>query len=51
MMASGAAVRVEGIGIGDMFVEQARQKDQQEAFGISRRGIEKKIEKVFEEQK
>ena len=51
MMASGAAVRVEGIGIGDMFVEQARQKDQQEAFGISRRGIEKKIEKVFEEEK
>ena len=51
MMASGADVRVEGIGIGDMFVEQARQKDQQEAFGISRRGIEKKIEKVFEEQK
>ena len=51
MMASGADVRVEGIGIGDMFVEQARQKDQLEAFGISRRGIEKKIEKVFEEQK
>ena len=51
MMASGAAVRVEGIGIGDMFVEQAPQKDQLEAFGISRRGIEKKIEKVFEEQK
>lgn len=44
-------MRIERIGIPDIFVEQASQKAQLEKFGISREGIEKKIEKVFEEQK
>ena len=47
LMSIGAKTRVEGIGIGDVFVEQARQKVQLENFGISREGIKKKIEKVF----
>ena len=42
---------MDGIGIGDVFVEQARQKVQLENFGISREGIKKKIEKVFAEKK
>ena len=46
LMSIGAKTRVEGIGIGDVFVEQARQKVQLENFGISREGIKKKIEKV-----
>lgn len=50
-MSIGAKTRVEGIGIGDVFVEQARQKVQLENFGISREGIKKKIEKVFAEKK
>ena len=45
LMSIGAKTRVEGIGIGDVFVEQARQKVQLENFGISREGIKKKIEK------
>ena len=36
LMSIGAKTRVEGIGIGDVFVEQARQKVQLENFGISR---------------
>ena len=51
LMSIGAKTRVEGIGIGDVFVEQARQKVQLENFGISREGIKKKIEKVFAEKK
>ena len=51
LMSTGAKTRVEGIGIGDVFVEQARQKVQLENFGISREGIKKKIEKVFAEKK
>ena len=47
IMSTGAKTRVDGIGIGDVFVEQARQKVQLENFGISREGIKKKIEKVF----
>ena len=47
LMSIGAKTRVEGIGIGDVFVEQARQKVQLENFGISREGIKKKIEKVL----
>ena len=39
LMSIGAKTRVEGIGIGDVFVEQARQKVQLENFGISREGI------------
>ena len=51
MSAGFPGVRVHGIGVPDVFVNQARQQDQLEEFGISRRGIEKKIEKVFEEEK
>ena len=51
LMSIGAKTRVDGIGIGDVFVEQARQKVQLENFGISREGIKKKIEKVFAEKK
>lgn len=51
LMSIGAKTRVEGIGIGDVFVEQARQKVQLENFGISSEGIKKKIEKVFAEKK
>ena len=51
LMSTGAKTRVDGIGIGDVFVEQARQKVQLENFGISREGIKKKIEKVFAEKK
>ena len=51
IMSIGAKTRVDGIGIGDVFVEQARQKVQLENFGISREGIKKKIEKVFAEKK
>lgn len=51
IMSTGAKTRVDGIGIGDVFVEQARQKVQLENFGISREGIKKKIEKVFAEKK
>ena len=36
IMSIGAKTRVDGIGIGDVFVEQARQKVQLENFGISR---------------
>lgn len=48
---SGIHTHVECIGIPDKFVEQAPQKVQLEKFGISREGIKKKIEKVFEEKK
>lgn len=51
IMSIGVKTRVDGIGIGDVFVEQARQKVQLENFGISREGIKKKIEKVFAEKK
>ena len=51
VMAGGFGARVEGIGIPDLFVSQARQQAQLAEFGISREGIEKKIEKVFAEKK
>lgn len=44
-------VTVEGIGIPDEFVHQGRQCDELAEFGINREGIEKRLKKVFEEQK
>lgn len=51
VMEGGFGARVQGIGIPDLFVSQARQQAQLAEFGISREGIEKKIEKVFAEKK
>ena len=51
IMESGIPIRVHGIGIPDVFVEQAPQKVQLQNFGISTEGIAKKIEKVFAELK
>ena len=49
LAASGSKTRVEGIGIPDTFVHQARQSEQRASCGLSVQGIEKSLQKVFGE--
>lgn len=45
----GIRMRVEGIGVPDEFVAQARQSEQREACGLSVSGITKSLKKLFGE--
>lgn len=45
----GYNIRIEGIGVRDEFVQQARQSEQREEYGICAAGIEKSLRKVFGE--
>lgn len=49
LAACGLKLRVEGIGVRDEFVQQARQSEQREEYGICAAGIEKSLRKVFGE--
>ena len=45
----GILIRVEGIGVRDEFVSQARQSEQREAYGLTVSGIAKSLRKLFGE--
>ena len=49
--AEGFALPVEGIGIPDRFIAQARQNEQYAACGLDVAGIQKSLQKVFENRK
>lgn len=49
LASGGKNIRIEGIGVRDEFVQQARQSEQREEYGICAAGIEKSLRKVFGE--
>ena len=48
---SGFRVSVEGIGIPDRFITQAKQSEQYASCGLDTAGIQKSLKKVFENRK
>lgn len=48
---SGLKIPVEGIGIPDRFIGQAKQSEQYASCGLNREGIQKSLQKVFENRK
>ena len=51
LAAGGFQVRVEGIGIPDRFIAQAKQTEQYTRCGMDVEGIQKSLQKVFENRK